>query len=378
MIMNSIELKNINEVFCAYRYLMSDSNIFESNKRQLSKLALLIDANALAVILNFFNEYPETNTNRWRSNLLTIRMFALFTYEIVAYLESLGNTIDELLDDKEVFSEITKIRSKVHQFKPKSFSKNIDHIDKTMGRSRDRLYPHIDICFEYTEINNEPFLIGTNVNQFHFDEAKKQATVNLMQRVIRTIERAFWDSYDFKIKPNDITRKTEWIRYCYTDIVKFSKVKNERLIDRLIAAYDDLACIIDFFSITILTEEYLKESPFLLYFFSKMIAIVLDETYDNINNYIKYAKDSEEKNLIKTLLSCNEKFSLNTYKALRNNLHYMEQNLVNIGTPTEQYEFLKKQILEVFNLLNKIKSILNLNPSRRKILLYKFIAWTQS
>ncbi len=376
--MNRIELKNINEVFHAFRYFMSDSNLFEANKEQLSNLAFIIDANALAAILNFFNEYPATATNRWRSNLLIIRMFALFTYEIVIYLESIGNAREELWDNEEAFAEITKIRNKVHQFKINTFSKNMDHIDKTMGRSRDRLQPHIDMCLEYTEINSVPFLIGTNVNHFHFDEAKKQETVNLMQRVVRTVEKAFLGPCNFKIKPNDIARKAELVQYCYTDIVKASKVKNERLIDRLIFAYDDLSCIVDFFDIAISSEEYLKSSPFLLYFFSKMIAIVLDETYDNISNYINHTKEGEERNLIKTLLSCNKDSSISTYKALRNNIHYKEQNLVNIGTPTEQYDFFKKQISEVFNLLNEIKAILNLNPSRRKIILYKFLAWVQS
>lgn len=376
-----VTIQSIDELFDAYRLIINDENLCIINQSNLSNFAFQIDSFALATILNYYNIHPDLskNQNLWKSNLFIIRSFAMVSCEIVKFLTEHNHIDVATFEEPNNLEDIFSLRNKIHQFKYRNFTKTMSNIDLQMGRSRNRLTPHLDLRLEYFTDSGNTKLLGTNIYQFHFGEAKVQPTMTLMQRIIRTVEGLpFFSSNDFKIQRGRVNPKHKWQVYCYTDIISSTKIKNERVLDRVLFAFDDLCCVSQFFSFAILTDEYLREAPYLIFFFCKMIAITLDETFDNFNEYILRSNTDSDGEILKNIMDGIDDEFILYCQSLRNNLHYDKQASLSIGDADELYLFLKKELSIVELVLGRIRSVLNINPTRGKLLFYSFLSWAQN
>lgn len=378
--MENIEISNIHDVYTTYCFLLSDRQLCSANQRILSNFAYQIDAYALATFLNFYNAHPDIAESRelWKSNLLMIRMYAIVSSEIVRFLQQ-NNLLDtDTLEKPNSLDDIFALRNKIHQFRYRDFKNNIKNIDLQMGRSRDKLTPHLDTCLEYLTDKTGTILFGTNVYQFHFGEAKDQTTVDLMQRIIRTIEReSHYAPSDFIIKRNTNLPKYKWEVYCYTDIVKNAYLEQENVIDRVLLAFDDLCCVSEFFKYVILIDDYLIQAPYLLYFLCKISAIILDETFDNFKKYIQHSPSDNDGRILDSIIGGIDQDFFEFCSTLRNNLHYREQRSLYLGTPEELYQTLNVELAVIETLLERIRLELNIAPSKAKLRFYRFLRWVQ-
>lgn len=379
--MEQEKFTSFNQIFDDYRNIISDENLCIENQIKASIFSLLIDAYSMSKIIDFFNENIDMTRNcgLWKSNLFAIRNFSVITSEIIKYLDD--NQYIDCAQFKEPNSlkSMGDLRNKIHQFRRQDFDKYINNIDSNMGRSRNKFSPHLDIVLEYAvDSHNKKIFMGTNMFQFHFFEAKNQITVNFMQDVIRTVSTILsLPSSDFALKRSSEYIKYQHKSYCYTDIINNSKIKNERLIDRLLFALDDLCCLQEFFIYLISIDDYLLESPYMIYFLSKTIAITLDETFDNLNSYVINSNNSFEKKQVEKVTENIDKEFIKYCKILRNNLHYQEQTSIRLGTDKELHGFLLQELVVIKDLLNNIKSLLNINPNKIKLTLYQFLRWVQ-
>lgn len=376
------EIANIDDAFDLYRLLISDPQLCTSNQKILSGLSYQIDAFALARIIDFFNNYANFTKNGgfWKSNLFVIRAFATFSCEIIKFLQENSHIDIKTFDKPNSLEDIFSLRNKIHQFRYGTFSGKIGNIDQAMGRSRDILKPHLDICLEYLKAETDWIFFGTNIYQFHFTEAKDQVAVNLMQKIIRTVERGTpYLSGDFKLKPCVVLPQYRWEPYCYTDIVKNAPIKNKNVIDRLLLAFDDLCCLLEFFKYTISVDKYLTEAPYLLYFFIKLIVITLDETFDNFIQYTKHGSaDDADAILLKTIMEGISDEYIQYCTILRNNLHYENQTSFFLGDSQALYHELENSLSMVEMLYSRILKALNISPSKLRFLTYRFLRWAQS
>lgn len=376
------EITNVDDAFDLYRLLINDPQLCTSNQKILSVLSYQIDALALAKIINFFNDYPDFSENRnfWKSNLFVIRAFATFSYEIIKYLRQESLIDIDTFEVPNSLDDISSLRNKIHQFRYSNFKQKIGNIDHSMGRSRDILQPHLDICLEYLNTGAGWIFFGTNIYQFHFTEAKDQAAVNLMQEIIRVVEKETpYLSGSFKLQPCVALPKYRWEPYCYTDIVKNAQIKNKKVIDRILLAFDDLCCLLEFFKYTISVNKYLIEAPHLIYFFIKLIAITLDETFDNFNQYIYHASsDDVDAILLRAILEDTSDGYLQHCAILRNNLHYEVQMSYPLGDSQTLYHELKHSLSIVELLYSRILKTLNISPSKLRFFAYRFLRWVQS
>lgn len=367
-----IKVENISDAYNIYKALIRDETLCENNQAVLSLLAIYVDAFSLASILNFFNKHTELPKENWQSNLLVIRMFAIFSVELLSFLSD-NNYLDAtMIDQPNSIEDIKLLRNKIHQFRNKDFKKKIQHIDQSMGRSRDKFAPHIDICLQYTA---DKQLMGTNIYFFNFPEAKEQITVDFMQKIIRSIERiSNYPKANFEIKRNDNRVKYNYEPYCYVDIVKNCKFNNKKLIDRMLLAFDDMCSIYDFFVYVVDVSNYLRQAPYITFYFIKMLSIILDETFDNLNNILRYSKNNYDTKIIESILSEYPLHIKELCKTIRNNIHYERQDVISYDDELSLFD----ELLTVSkNLLERIKDVLNINPSRARLRYYKFLKWVQ-
>ena len=364
-----IVIRDINDVYDIYITLLRDIRLCESNKELLSNFSFQIDAFALAHILNFFNAYPELSKENWQSNLLVIRMFSVFTIELCKFLQSKNFYDINGIETESGLKDIKSLRNKIHQYRERDYKKKIQGIDQGMGRSRDKLAPHLDICLQFSE---KRVLMGTNIYWFLFTEAKEQCIVDFMQKIVRSVEKVSpYANVDLKLKRcvKKIDYKLE--PYCYVDIIENCEIKNEKIIDRLLLSFDDLCSLYELFVYIIDVSDYLKPTPFIIYYFSKLLAIILDETVDNLNNILKHCLDSDSRYIKEIVKVCPDNIQ-KLCRVLRNNLHYERQESVLIGDELECFN-------ELFNvsvtLLEKIRLLLNIKPSKAKLRYYRFVKW---
>lgn len=378
--MKNTKIENINDIYNIYCFLLSNPELCANHQRELSNYAFQIDAFALATLLNFYNAFPDIAASRdlWKSNLFVIRMFAIVSSEIVKFLQQ-NNLIDiHQFEAPKALDEIFTLRNKIHQFRYKNFDNNIGKIDSKMGRSRNRLSPHLDICLEYLADETGTTLLGTNIYQFHFIEAKDQFVVNLMQQIIRTVERqSLVPPSNFLIRRSPRVPQYKWEVYCYTDIVKNARFKNEKVIDRVLLAFDDLCCVSEFFKYVIQIDDYLIQAPYMAYFLCKIVAIILDETFDNFRKYIQYSPNDNDSYILTSILDGIESNFFEFCTVLRNNLHYQEQRSLCLGTSDSLYKILNDELSIVEKLLDRIRFELNINPSKTKLKFYRFLRWVQ-
>lgn len=373
---NKIIIKNINDVYNAYSYMIGNQELCNNNQEMLSIFAFQIDSYALTTIINFFNKYTYLNEKCWQSSLLIIRMMSIVASELIRFIINKGLFRLENGEDFSNIEDIISLRNKIHQFRYQDFEKSISKIDNSMGRSRDVFNPHLDINLIYKITGQNSTIIGTNIYYFRFDEAKKQSVIDTMQKIVRIIEElSGFPVANFEIIKNDEIPKYKWSPYCYTDISKHAKIQNEKLLDRVLLAFDDLCTVNEFFQSTIKTSEYLKEAPYLIYYFIKMISIVLDETFDNLYNYINWNSKSRDAELIQYILE-DVDFELIDYcKKIRNNLHYEHQENILIEN---EYGIMQKELAVVNVLIEKIRFILNITPSKIRLNFYGFLKWLGS
>lgn len=182
-----LSINTIDEAFELFVGIISNKEYCEKCGKIASHFAYQIDTYALATILNFFNANSNMTRKLEQSNLLIIRMYSLVTCELIKYLTNLGMFDINDYNEPNSYEEIVALRNKIHQFRYRDFDRNIKNIDERMGRSRSILTPHLDICIKYKDENNQNVLVGTNIYQYHFVEAKEQLTVNFMQNIIRAM-----------------------------------------------------------------------------------------------------------------------------------------------------------------------------------------------
>ncbi len=374
MVEVKVSIDSINAAYQCYCDLISDEKLCEDNQVILCLFSAQIDAYALATILNFLDNNPETSQEQ-QANLLIIRLGCMVVYEEMKYLEAQNLFHLSDYEKSDSYDSILKIRHKIHQFRKEQFSGNIKEIDGKMGRTRDWLNPCLDICLLYKKDNQGTELQGTNIIQYHFREATDKVMVGFINRIIRIIEeQAPYPLADFKIQRKKVKVKYKWQTYSYTSIMKNSKINNARVLDRVLFAFDDLCMIREFFDVTICLDEYLKTAPYLIYYFSKMVAIFLDETVDNLKSYIMRSDDSDA-GILNTIIEGIDEGLLHKCKILRNNLHYEKQESVNLGDENEIYKFLLQELEVVEVLVDKIRVVLNINPSEYKLIFYNFLLW---
>lgn len=381
MFMENIQMKSINDLFNAYRLILNNPQLCSSNKSFLSLCSLQIDAYALATIINFYNTHYDLAKSKelWKSKLFIIRVYSIVTSEILKLIRNTNFIDKKAFVEQNNFDDIFALRNKIHQFRYTDFSSNIASLDSNMGRSRDRLTPHLDICLEYLSDTTGSCLFGTNIYQFHFEEAKSQSTINLMQNIIRIVEQQSFDSPStFIIERSSKAPKYRWEVYCYTDIMKNAAFCSEKVIDRVLLAFDDLCCVSEFFNYTILVDRYLIGAPYLLYFLCKTVAIILDETFDNFKKYIERSPNDNDGLNLRYLMEEIDQNFFNYCVTLRNNLHYRDQQSLHLGTPEELYNTLKMELYIVENLLKRIRVKLNIKPSKAKLVFYRFLRWVQT
>ena len=377
-IIDQFPLKSIDEAFAYFASLISDEKNNINHGEAISHLAYQIDVYALATILNFFNRNVEMTKKLEQANLLIIRMYALVTSEIVKYVTSIGVfDINEYAEPNN-YEDIVLLRHKIHQFRYRDFDKYINHIDDKMGRSRNVLKPHIDICIKYNMVEDKSILMGSNVYQYHFEEAQDKNTVNLMQSIIRGIEHMpFYPPASFIIKKSESKVVYRWEPYCYTDIVKNSKITNQRAIDRILLAFDDLCSIKEFFEDTIYVDEYLKKAPYLLFYFCKMVAIFLDETFDNLEKYTKHSDNENDNYVLTPILEIVNDEVREYCRVMRNNLHYGKQEKINLGSVDKMYDMLLLELKITNSLIDELRTVININPSKLRLMIYRFLRWVQ-
>lgn len=378
--MERVEIKSICDAYRVYSILLSDPQLCVNNQESLSNLSYVIDAHALSFILNFYNNHSDIAHNRelWKSNFFVIRILSVVSDEIIKYLQEAGLLDNEIFKMSDDFNQIVALRRKIHQFRKKDFKNNIKNIDTQMGRSRNISTPHLDIYLQYLTDKNGMTLFGTNIHQFHLKEAKNQNVVDFMQQIIRMIEHhTFALSADFKIRRSVVSPKYRWEVYCYTDILKNSHFENQNVIDRVLLAFDDLCCVSEFFEYVIEVGDYLIQAPYLMYFFCKITAIILDETFDNFRKYIKYSPSNHDGDILKGILKEIDWDFISFCAALRNNLHYGQQTSLYLGTPDELYQMLNRELAIIKILLENIRMELNITPSKTRLRFYRFLKWVQ-
>lgn len=372
-----LPFKTIDEAFEHFAHIISDKDSINTSGDAMSHLAYQIDAYALATILNFFNNNNEITKKLEQSNLLVIRMCALVSSEIIKCITDIGVfDINEYLAPNS-YGDIVSLRNKIHQFRYREFDKNIKNIDSKMGRSRDVLKPHLDICIKYNINMDKPILVGSNIYHYHFEEASEKIVVNFMQRIIRTVENMpFYPPAKFVIEKSKEKVDYRWEPYCYTDIIKNSKIANQRVVDRVLLAFEDLCSVKEFFESTIHVGTYLKNAPYLLYYFCKMVAVFLDETLDNLEKYTRF-NTGDEKCVIKPIVEMIDVELRERCRIMRNNLHYGKQESINLGNVDDMYDMLIQELQITNKMIEGLREILNINPSKLRLIVYRFLRWVQ-
>lgn len=369
-----IDINNIFDDF--YTLLNAHMQLSEDKEIQLSIYAIQIDVYGVAKLIDFFNINQD---KIWRTNAFVIRVMSIVIFEIIKHFQE-NSLIDAITIKKsQNYKVIKEFRHKIHQYEYKKFQKHIDRVEQGMGRSRDRLKPMLDTVIEYVCIDKAKHLIGTNIWQYYLIEKEIQADISEMQSFIRSIqERCNYCDDNVNIKKSKNNYKYKSFSYCYTDIQKNSKFISEKVLDRMLLAFDELSSLVMFFKYTIDVDKYLLNSPYIIYFLAKIAASVYDETVDNIEKYIENSneKDEDRKILIKLHSDISQEIT-SVSKLMRNNLHYQKQNAINFGCYDELFLFLHALIDECDKIRKNIEGFLDIKPSRIRLGMYQFLRWVQ-
>ncbi len=358
-------------------------NCFIDNKTVDSWNAMFIDIYSITKILDFYNEYMLENKQR-RLNQHTTTLITVIMNFIVYEIMKCENMKIDTAD----YSEINRnLRHAVHQFKRKNFNDRDIIMTENMGISIDEQKPMLDFILYFMKEDKNKKFIGTNiweqyVTQNNFEEGVTyQQYTNVLMSFFRTIhdklvEEGLEDD-DYILKKIE-TSPAKIIEqpYSFVSLIRKSKIKQDKLLKRLLIAYSQLSTIdIIFKDMIDLNDEEIKNS-YIIYFFSKMVAYVLDETYDNIQSYINSTQDIAIKKELETILFLFRNVDCENNRKLRNNFHYIHQDKV-FDTKEEILINVKDNLQYISDVMMQIKEIINIKDRKLTFAFFRLLRWSE-
>lgn len=275
---------------------------------------------------------------------------------------------------------IKNVRMKLKQYENSNFRKRKKDLYNTMGTSKNKEEPRIDVSIFYHKEGKYKFMLGTSHSYYDINGSDKKTAI--MKEVYRNgialcDKVCFYSNLDIIKLNSNITTKSNFViknfPYSFIDFLNNNSFKDKNIIDRLINMYDETGYIVALFSNYIDCNNC---NNLLLLSFSKIISIVFTETVKNIKNYLNFAEKNEDYNMLNNLIANIDERILNKSKILRNNLHYNKQNKV-FENFTEIKPFYFKIIEENYILHKKIEILLNIKLSIYKKGLYKLVRWSK-
>lgn len=374
-----IVIDDIDMLFEFYRLMIRDKK--NGNTKTESLFSLVIDCYGALALLNFVNSFGEEIKNKEtiRFEDILVQVFSIIVNESIVYLD-MGNILGASMQTEGSYiKSIFEIRKDIHQFRKANFHKKIEELDISLERSRDYANPALDLAFNFEIMDGIERLIGTNQFQHINVDAKSRLVVETMQIFLREIEK----SVSLKpcgnlIKIIDIKPKYKWESVSYVSIIRKSKVLEEREIDRLLRALDVVAATYEMFEYVIDIDDYLIKTPYLVYFFRKIISIFLDETIDNINNFIKYSDDISKVRIFEKILDGVDEGIIEKCRVLRNNLHYESQVEIEIGDAKQSYDELIWLININMTIMRNISETIEYRPRKITRIMNRVIRWAGS
>lgn len=354
----------------------------KTDEKDIGSMAILIDIYGIIKIMNFYNDYMLESKNKivngYTTTFITVIMNLIYC-EISNYIDSenkLGNVNKDL-------------RYAVHQFRQNNFKDRDLILSKKMGISIDSTNPMLDFIVYFLKYNENIEFVGSSiwenyVIQNNFEDITYQEYVNSLMSFFRSSYNYFCsnDVLDEKYKFSKIDSKNIKLitqPYSFVSLIRKSKIKNEILIKRLIIAYSQLAIVDTMFNRLIKIEEEIKDNEYILYFINKVVALVLDETFDNINSYIKNSKykDNVYYTYLNQILDVFYKINnIEKNSKLRNNFHYSKQDIVFMKND-DIYEYLHVNLKTVKEVKNTILDILNIKYRRITFAFFRLLAWSR-
>ena len=364
---------NINDLF---------KEIFSGEKIN-SESAIILDIYSVIKIMDFYNDYMMTDEqkrlNQYTSTLLIVVMNFVI-YEIMQYTNG-------KMDD-ENNSKINKnLRYAVHQFRRNNFKYRDNCLKEKMGISIEEENPMLDCILYFIKDDKGKKFVGTNIweeyviqNNFNKDLTYQQYT-NMLMNFFRTIHTFLLENglKDDNYKLKKIDKKHCKIiaqTYSFVSLIRKSKIKEEKMIRRLLIGFSQLATIDTMFKELIDIEDNEIKDSYIIYFFNKVTAFVLDETLDNIQSYINNTKDSETKEKLEDILFILKKANCEKNKKLRNNFHYGKQDKV-FDNKDEMVIYLKQNLKYIEKIMNQIIKILNIKDRKITFAFFRLLAWTE-
>lgn len=359
-----------------YDHILNSENIGSWN-------AMVIDIYSITKILDFYNahmlEDKQRRLNQHTTTLITVIM-NFIVYEVMKCENMKIDTAD--------YSKINgNLRHAVHQFRRKNFNNRDIVMNENMGISTDEQNPMLDFILYFIKEDKNKKFIGTNiweqyVTQNNFGgEVNYQQYTDVLMSFFRTIHDELVDGGladdDYCLrKINKAPIKIIEQPYSFVSLIRKSKIKQDKLLKRLLIAYSQLSTIdIIFKDMIDLNDDEIKDS-YIIYFFSKMVAYVLDETYDNVNSYLQNTQSIEEKKMLGVILDTFKNVDCENNRKLRNNFHYISQDKV-FTTKEEIVTSVKNNLQFISNIISKIEEIINIKDRKLTYAFFRLLRWTE-
>jgi len=343
-------------------------------KNPTSELAITIDIYSLVKICDFFknelkNDYIAYNYFL-TTHLMSIMNF--IRYEVFIYLSNSNQNSSEI--DKN-------LRYGIHQFRKKDFETREIILTKNMGITIDFENPSLD--FSYIILGKKKKIYSTNILEFYINQ-NNFSNVN-KQDYINKLMDFFYIMYDKQkmividntnsLKPKNIvkcTYKKIQQPYSFVSLIKNSKIKDKKTLLRLLIAYSQIG------NILILCKQLIdldiEQNNYIKYFFIKIISLVIDESLDNIDNYILYTSNKNDKQILSKYFDIADK-TKNKIRNIRNNFHYAEQTKV-FKNPNMNDELI--QILDLASEIHeKLEEIVNIKYRFITFKFFKLLRWSE-
>lgn len=348
-----------------------------------SENAIISDIYSIIKIMDFYNEYMLIDKQKKLNQYTTTLIVVLMNFILYEIIQCENSKIS-----REEHENINKnLRYAVHQFRKNNFNDRDDIIIKNMGISTDELNPMLDFTLYFIKNENEKRFIGTNIweeyviqNNFN-KEITYQKYANMLMNFFTTIYTILVESGlkddDYKLKKiNKKESKIIYQPYSFVSLIRKSKIVEEKILRRLLIAYSQLATIDTMFKELIDINDNEIINSYILYFLNKIIAYVLDETYDNIQSYIKNTKDLKIKEDLKNILYTFGKIDCEKNRRLRNNFHYTKQDKV-FSNKEEMLIYLKENLKYTSVIMNQITHLLNIRDRKIIFAFFRLLRWTE-
>lgn len=333
--------------------------------------------------MDFYNEYMLVNKqkrmNQYTTTLIIVIMNFIL-YEIIQYENGDINAIEHSNTNKN-------LRYAVHQFRKNNFKDRDNIIIKNMSISTDEQNPMLDFTLYFIKEKAEKRFIGTNIweqyviqNNFN-KEFTYQQYANILMSFFRTIYTVLLENglNDDNYKLKKISkRQTKIIEqpYSFVSLIRNSKIKEEKILRRLLIGYSQLATVDTMFKGLIDINNDEIQNSYIIYFLNKVTAYVLDETFDNIQSYINNTKDLKIKEKLNFILSTFQKVDCERNTRLRNNFHYNKQDKV-FSNKEEMLIYLKENLKHIPVIMNQITNLLNIRDRKITYAFFRLLRWTE-